>query len=493
MNHTPSSLSQTSDKAAYLYWNDVAGTTKEDKSVGPAIALHVGPGDKISFETWPRFERKTSYSNFEVATLASLVGGTIHPMIGFDGYTLPETVSNVQAALVAAGFDDDDTNGPHAYLNYIIYNENMVYQSADRIPVPDDAGSEPNEINLPLAEEDWVRMAFDGITIQNKGYIYIWVSNESPLTHVWFDDLKVTQVQNIVVQAADYGVWGDVIREQNTDETIYNYRFGYQGQFSEKDAETGWNHFELREYDPIVGRWTAVDPKRQFFSPYVGMGNNPISGVDPDGAFKKEFGANWYAFWHGGGDVEQSLGGANKGEWYVGNQVDYKGDGVGVAYQRSFDYGNGNKSFGEHVWNHPVTRGITGDYVFISVDLNIFVVGGVKESPIGYVMALRGPDAFQRHSFIDTGYGLGLDVSGSFNWGKSWVLSTDVEEVTISNFAGKRAQLNLGVGPVGVGRTYSPPAEGANHFGVISKSYGLGMGATFFSGNINYGETLITD
>jgi hypothetical protein len=33
----------------------------------------------------------------------------------------------------------------------------------------------------------------------------------------------------------------------------------------------------------VVARWTVVDPKRQFYSPYVGMGNNPVSGTDPDG------------------------------------------------------------------------------------------------------------------------------------------------------------------------------------------------------------------
>jgi hypothetical protein len=42
----------------------------------------------------------------------------------------------------------------------------------------------------------------------------------------------------------DYGVWGDVIQEQKTDKS--DYRFGYQGQFAEKDEETGWHHFELR-------------------------------------------------------------------------------------------------------------------------------------------------------------------------------------------------------------------------------------------------------
>ena len=61
------------------------------------------------------------------------------------------------------------------------------------------------------------------------------------------------------------------------------YRFGYQGQFAEKDQETGYNQFEARLYDARIGRWLTKDPAGQFWSPYVGMGNNPVSGVDPDG------------------------------------------------------------------------------------------------------------------------------------------------------------------------------------------------------------------
>jgi len=64
-----------------------------------------------------------------------------------------------------------------------------------------------------------------------------------------------------VTQATDYGVWGDEIRTQNTDES--EYRYSYQGQYAEKDEETGWNHFELREYDPIIGRWLVPDPMGQ--------------------------------------------------------------------------------------------------------------------------------------------------------------------------------------------------------------------------------------
>ncbi|MBV6644923.1 MAG: RHS repeat-associated core domain-containing protein [Cyclobacteriaceae bacterium] len=62
-----------------------------------------------------------------------------------------------------------------------------------------------------------------------------------------------------------------------------HYRYGYQGQFAEEDSETGWNHFEARDYDPVIGRWMAVDPNRQHWSPYLSMSNNPIMSVDPDG------------------------------------------------------------------------------------------------------------------------------------------------------------------------------------------------------------------
>jgi RHS repeat-associated protein len=53
--------------------------------------------------------------------------------------------------------------------------------------------------------------------------------------------------------------------------------------FAEKNHETGLHQFEARQGDSRLGRWLAPDPARQFWSPYLGMGNNPVSGVDPDG------------------------------------------------------------------------------------------------------------------------------------------------------------------------------------------------------------------
>ncbi|UII26205.1 hypothetical protein LVD15_23350 [Fulvivirga maritima] len=65
--------------------------------------------------------------------------------------------------------------------------------------------------------------------------------------------------------------------------TREEFRYGYQGNFAEEDEETGWNSFELRMYDAVIGRWMATDPKKVGFSPYIGMGNNPLKMYDPDG------------------------------------------------------------------------------------------------------------------------------------------------------------------------------------------------------------------
>jgi len=42
-------------------------------------------------------------------------------------------------------------------------------------------------------------------------------------------------------------------------------------------------HGSTFRYDPATGRFTGVDPQGQFASGYVGMGNMPTVGVDPDG------------------------------------------------------------------------------------------------------------------------------------------------------------------------------------------------------------------
>ena len=97
---------------------------------------------------------------------------------------------------------------------------------------------------------------------------------------------------------ADYYPFGSVMPGRQYSSSN-SYRYGYQGQYAENDPETGHSFFPLRTYDGRLARWTATDPYNQFHSPYVGMGNNPISLVDPDGGYVP-FGKvwRWVSPWH---------------------------------------------------------------------------------------------------------------------------------------------------------------------------------------------------
>nr|WP_299213970.1 RHS repeat-associated core domain-containing protein [uncultured Allomuricauda sp.] len=83
----------------------------------------------------------------------------------------------------------------------------------------------------------------------------------------------------------DYYPFGMTMPGLNT--LANSYRYTYQGQ--EKDEETGKEAFQLRLWDSRIGRWLTTDPYGQFNSPYLGMGNNPVVGVDPDGGCVKGY------------------------------------------------------------------------------------------------------------------------------------------------------------------------------------------------------------
>lgn len=83
-----------------------------------------------------------------------------------------------------------------------------------------------------------------------------------------------------LVSATDYYPFGMPMPNR---QIVGDYRYAYQGQ--EKDSETGKEAFQLRLWDSRIGRWLSPDPYGQYYSPYLGMGNNPISMIDPDGGF----------------------------------------------------------------------------------------------------------------------------------------------------------------------------------------------------------------
>jgi len=101
---------------------------------------------------------------------------------------------------------------------------------------------------------------------------------------VFFDNLQVRQDRGRIIEENHYYAHG--LKIAAISSKAYgapNNNYGYQGDFSEMDDDLGWNDFELRSYDPQIGRFLQNDPYDQFASGYVGMGNDPVNGVDPSG------------------------------------------------------------------------------------------------------------------------------------------------------------------------------------------------------------------
>jgi RHS repeat-associated protein len=83
-----------------------------------------------------------------------------------------------------------------------------------------------------------------------------------------------------VLSVNEFYPFGLVMPGRNAVNTIDKLNLGYQGK--ELD-QTGFHHFGSRQWDARLARWITTDPAGQFHSPYLGMGNNPVNGIDPNG------------------------------------------------------------------------------------------------------------------------------------------------------------------------------------------------------------------
>lgn len=283
INHTPSSVTlngMTYDIESpnqVIRINNALDNPK--KVIGGAIMLPVSAGDEVSTEVFVKYLNFNKGNTNILPGLATYLGSAFGMPGGGDGLV------NIFEALETPGTEAFNALGnvseeyPRIFLNYILFDKNFMIQDFGLTQITDAA--EIPEANPELHPHERLDLE---IAIKKGGYIYIYVSNDDGQNmDAYFDDFRVLHKYSDVVAGSDYYPFGLAI--ESRENTREDYHYGYQGKFAEKDEETGWNSFELRQYDPVVGRWTSVDPERQYASPFVGMGNNPVSRIDPDGGF----------------------------------------------------------------------------------------------------------------------------------------------------------------------------------------------------------------
>lgn len=265
------------------------------KKIGPNTLLRVMAGDYISAKTLYYYDNPVNNSSSVLNDVVNSIIGTI-TSTGKTGSLIKGNSSLIQNNIGSpagplANFLSNQPNGavvnqPKAFITVLFFDEqfNFIDENSGYVPVQA-TGMTGSLLNRQSRNISLVRQA------PQNGYVMVYVSNESPV-NVYFDDFEVTHTRGRIIEENHYYPYGLKIAgisakamPSNLGGAKQNSRvnYGYQGDYSEEDMDAQWNEFDLRTYDPQIGRFTSIDPYDQFASPYLGMGNNPVVMIDPSG------------------------------------------------------------------------------------------------------------------------------------------------------------------------------------------------------------------
>ncbi len=255
---------------------------------GPSLFLKVMSGDKIDLAVKSFYHSGGTASSPNTILndiVNSLAGGIVTVSAGSKG-TLSElgdpNTSPVSTALQSFLSTNNPTPSgkPKAYLNWVLLDEQFKYVS-----------SYPQSGAIQVGSADALNtLATTGIPISKNGYLYVWVSNETPGWDVFFDNLSVKHYSGPVLEETHYYPFGLTMAGISSKAIKSNYA---ENQLKFNSATRLNSDFDInlyettyRSYDPQIGRFGQVDPlaiQSTFFSTYAFCENNPISKVDPSG------------------------------------------------------------------------------------------------------------------------------------------------------------------------------------------------------------------
>jgi RHS repeat-associated protein len=260
--------------------------TAGSQSVGPSITLKVMRGDTVNIKVNSWYKLNSVTPSTPQSPLPNIVSSLIN---GISGSAVVNTHSVTSTQFTNANSFTPDvtsflnnqtsntTSGrPKAYINWIFFDEQFnIVQSASGFEQVGNDTVFKLHVAQPIASK--------------CGFLYVYVSNETPNIPVYFDNLQVSHIRSPLLETSEYYPYGLKMANisYKASMTMTN-RYGWNGGNEyEDEGELNYSNTFYRKYDAQIGRFTGIDILAEEFAginPYQFGYDNPVMFNDPSGA-----------------------------------------------------------------------------------------------------------------------------------------------------------------------------------------------------------------
>ncbi len=254
--------------------------------IGTGMFLKVMAGDKLNVRANSWYKLNGATPDAPVSPITDLLANLLNGITGASGTKIASgQLTNAMLSPAATEFlnsrDNSSTSGnrPVAWLNVMVFDEQM------------------NLVNTNDGKNTYYEQVGGGNTLKTfllnnreitkNGYVYIYVSNQTPNVHVYWDNLQVTHTSSPLLQENGYYPFGGEIRALTTNAggAANNHKFNGGTELNEF-FDIDLYETPFRRYDATTGRFTGVDAMAEatmHLTPYQFGANSPVMYNDPTG------------------------------------------------------------------------------------------------------------------------------------------------------------------------------------------------------------------